>query len=161
MTTYVTYGEHTLEIDDITGHARKVMSTELGTNNGVAPRREAVAPPSGPRINPKPQDGDTPKYRSKLEARYAGYIEALKFAGEIRTIRYEAVRLEIGPNTTILPDFFVERPDRTCELHEVKGRMREDAWIKLKVAASMWPHYRWFLITREKGQWVTKRIPSA
>lgn len=161
MPTMAKYGEHTLAIDDRTGHARKVVPTKLGTNNGVAPRQEAVAPPPGPRINPKAMDGDAPKYRSKLEARYAGYIEALKFAGEIRTIRYEAIRLEIAPKTTILPDFYVERPDRSCELHEVKGFMREDAWIKLKVAARQWPHYRWFLITRVKGQWVTKRIPSA
>ena len=160
MTTHATYGDHTLAIDDRTGHAHKVLPATPGTHNGAV-RREAVTPPSGPRPQPKDQDGDAPKYRSKLEARYAGYIEALKFAGEIRTIRYEAVRLEIAPNTTILPDFYVERPDRSCELHEVKGFMREDAWIKLKVAARQWPHYRWFLITRVKGQWVTKRIPSS
>ena len=40
-------------------------------------------------------------------------------------------------------------------------RGAKDAWIKLKVAARQWPHYRWFLITRVKGQWVTKRIPSS
>lgn len=154
------YGEMPIDIDESTGKAKRLPS-RLGTNSGVAPRREAVAPPPGPRIQPKPADGDTPKYRSKLEARYAGYLEALRHTGEIRTVRYEAIRLELAPNTTILVDFFVELPDRTCELHEVKGFMREDAWIKLKVGAARWPHYRWFVVTRRKGDWIVKRVPSA
>ena len=151
------YGDLPINIDEKTGRAR-TLPNRLGTNNGVAPRQASVAPAPGPRVS---SDDDTPRYRSKLEARYAGHLEAQQHVGEIRDIRYESVTFKLAKKTTLTPDFWVELPDRTVEIHEVKGRMREDAWVKLKVAAGRWPHFRWFLVTRKNGEWIIKRVPSA
>lgn len=47
------------------------------------------------------------------------------------------------------------------EAYEVKGFMREDAAVKLKVAASVYPWISFFLVTRGKGgTWSIQRIFS-
>lgn len=153
------YGDLAITIDPITGRAKSSRLNPLGTNSVVAPRQAAVAPSPGPRI---PADEDQPKYRSKLEARYAGYLSARRHVGEIRDIRYEALQVTLAPHTTLRPDFLLDMPDRTVEIHEVKGeRVWEDAWVKLKIAAVLWPWFRWYLVRRKKGEWIIKRVPSA
>jgi hypothetical protein len=42
--------------------------------------------------------------------------------------------------------------DATIEIHEVKGHWEDDARVKIKVAASLYP-LRFVGITREKGAW--------
>jgi hypothetical protein len=93
-------------------------------------------------------------YASRLEADYASRLKLLRLGGEIQTWRYEAVRLRLAKKTFYNPDFLVVRNDGSLELHEVKGRPREDSRVKWKVAAEMYPFFRWFWVTRRRGQWV-------
>ena len=89
---------------------------------------------------------------NKLETRYSQYLNALIFAGEIRDYRYEPFRLRLAPKCTYCPDFFVVTKDG-FEVHECKGWMREDALVKLKVAAAAFPWWTFKLVKRIKGQW--------
>lgn len=155
MTTHATYGEHTLAIDDRTGQARKVSPTKLGPHNGVV-RREAVAPAPGPRVSSSVND--QPKYRSKLEAQYAGHLEALRHVGDVRDHRYEALRLILAKDCTLTPDFLVRTKDGAIEFHETKGFLREDAMIKLRVAARLFPFWKFILVTRKKSVWEYREI---
>ena len=73
------------------------------------------------------------------ETRYALILEARKRAGEVREYHYEAVTLKIAHDCRYTPDFLVVLADGTVELHETKGRMRDDALVKLKVCVRLYP----------------------
>lgn len=76
---------------------------------------------------------------NRTEADYALVLEALRRAGQVREYHYEAIRLVLADKTSYTPDFLVVLADGTVELHEVKGFMRDDANVKLKVCARLYP----------------------
>jgi hypothetical protein len=43
---------------------------------------------------------------------------------------------------------------------ETKGFMRDDAAVKLKVAASMYPAFGWLLVTRDKWGWEVREVAA-
>ena len=45
-------------------------------------------------------------------------------------------------------------PDGGREIHEVKGHWTDDARVKIKVAAELYPYYRFSAVRRVKGEWV-------
>lgn len=98
-------------------------------------------------------------FRSKLEEAYSRYLHGLLLAGEIRQYRYEPLRFNLAPNTTITPDFQVITKDGAMEFHEVKGWAREDAMAKLKICAHLYPEWTFLLVTRRRGIWEQKELP--
>ena len=87
---------------------------------------------------------------NKLEAAYAQHLDALQYAGAVIWWRYEAVGLRLADRTFYHPDFLVMMADGTLEAHETKGFMRDDANVKLKVAASAFP-FVFRLVKKQKG----------
>jgi hypothetical protein len=75
------------------------------------------------------------------ERDYAITLEARKRDGLIADWRFEAVTLVLAPDCRYTPDFLVLCPDGLIELHETKGHWREDAKVKIRVAARLFP---WF-----------------
>lgn len=70
----------------------------------------------------------------------------------------QSIRLTLADRCTYLPDFFVPVDGGT--FFEVKGpHVWEDGWVKLKVAARMYPFWRFVLARRVNGQW-EERIVS-
>jgi hypothetical protein len=96
-------------------------------------------------------------YRSKLEETYAKELTALQYAQDIVRWWYEPVRLILAPSTTYQPDFLAQTKDG-LRFYEVKGWCRDDAMVKLKVAAKMYPCFEFVLVTREKGRWVEQLV---
>ena len=99
---------------------------------------------------------------NKTEAEYAQMLEARRVSGEILWWVYEAVTLKLADNTRYTPDFLVMLADGTLEIHETKGGfIREDGWLKLKVAAGMFP-FRFFLCQKQAkkagGGWTIRRV---
>jgi hypothetical protein len=80
-----------------------------------------------------------PGEMNNLEAQFAQYLELLKRAGEIEWYSYEGIRLRLAKNTTYTPDFFVMKTDGALVVYEVKGRWLDDARVKIKVAAELFP----------------------
>ena len=76
---------------------------------------------------------------NKLEEKYSVYLEGLKQAGEILWFKFEGLKLRLADNTFYTPDFFVMLADETLECREVKGHWQDDARVKIKVAASIYP----------------------
>ncbi|WP_205189151.1 DUF1064 domain-containing protein, partial [Burkholderia sp. LMG 13014] len=98
----------------------------------------------------------------KTEAEYAGMLEARRLRGEVAWWRYEAITLKLADNTRYTPDFLVLLPDGALEIHETKGGyIREDGWLKLKVAAALFP-FRFFLCQKaakkDGGEWSIRRV---
>ena len=78
--------------------------------------------------------------KNKTEQAYE--LEVLKPAmqdGSISWYRFEGIKLRLADNTFYTPDYCVMRSDGTMEMHEVKGFWQEDARVKIKVAADMYP----------------------
>ena len=91
---------------------------------------------------------------NKLEQKYGMILEAKKRAGQIVLWRYERLTLKLADDTRYTPDFYVLELDGSVSLVEVKGFMRDDAAVKVKVAATEFPEFRFYLF--QKG--ITKPI---
>ena len=77
--------------------------------------------------------------RNKTETQYEQTLELQKQAGDVLWYRFEGLKLRLADNTFYTPDFAVMRSDGVMELHEVKGFWQDDARVKIKVAASIYP----------------------
>lgn len=89
---------------------------------------------------------------NKTEAAYAARLEELKRAGEIADYRFECVKLRLADKTFYTPDFMVLKPDGAFEMHEVKGFWEDDARVKIKVAAELFP-FKFVAARKAKGAW--------
>lgn len=76
---------------------------------------------------------------NKTESEYAQHLELLKRTGKIAWYRFEGMKFRLADNTFYTPDFAVMRSDGALEMHEVKGFWHDDARVKIKVAAEMYP----------------------
>lgn len=89
---------------------------------------------------------------NKTEAAYANELELRKRVGEIQWYSFEGIKLRLADNTFYSPDFFLMRADGTLECKEVKGFWQDDARVKIKVAASMFP-FRFTAVKKSKQGW--------
>jgi len=110
--------------------------------------------------------------RNKTEARYEVYLGLLLQAGAITGWVFEGIKLRLGPDwlTTYTPDFMVQLGDGVVELHDVKGASsskgstagawwEEDARLKIKVAAGLYP-FRFVGVHEDGlGGWVREVFP--
>lgn len=76
---------------------------------------------------------------NKTEAKYDSHLWDLRHAGDVLWHKFEAVKLRLADNTFYTPDFAVMVADGTIEMHETKGFWEDDARVKIKVAASLYP----------------------
>lgn len=131
-------------------------------------RRAPEAVPARPAAKPLPvavgivEPPELNPAMNKTEAEYAGMLEARRLRGEVAWWRYEAITLKLADNTRYTPDFLVMLPDGVLEIHETKGGfIREDGWLKLKVAAALFP-FRFFLCQKaskkDGGEWSIRRV---
>lgn len=76
---------------------------------------------------------------NKTEAAYSQLLEHLKQTGEVAWYKFEGIKLRLADNTFYTPDFFVMKASGQMECHEVKGFWSDDARVKIKVAADLYP----------------------
>jgi len=76
---------------------------------------------------------------NKTEAAYASFLDTLVACKDVVWWKFEAVKLRLAEKTFYSPDFLVMRSDGSLECHEVKGHWEDDARVKIKVAASIYP----------------------
>lgn len=91
-----------------------------------------------------------------LETAYAKHLDELLHNHKILWWVYEGLKFRLAKNTTYTPDFTVMLPDGTIELHETKGWWKDDARVKIKMAAELFP-FQFVGVTRrpkkEGGGW--------
>lgn len=95
----------------------------------------------------------TPGAMNKLEQAYARHLDDRKLAGEILAWWFEPVVLRLAPRTTLRVDFMVQVADGLVEFHEVKGHWEDDARAKVKIAAALYPLFRFLAVQRVKKVW--------
>jgi hypothetical protein len=87
---------------------------------------------------------------NKLEHAYSNYLEGLRQVGEVLWWKFEGLKFRLADNTFYTPDFAVMLVDETLEMHETKGFMADDAAVKIKVAASLYPVR--FVLIRQRAK---------
>ena len=98
---------------------------------------------------------------NKTEAAYAQCLAIQKHAGEILWFAFEGVKLRLADNTFYSPDFAVMTANGELEMHEVKGYWEDDARVKIKVAAALFPMRFVAVTVRAKklgGGWATEEF---
>ncbi len=81
----------------------------------------------------------TPGKMNSLESEYATQLEYQRLQGEIAWWRFEGITLKLADDCRLTPDFFVMLNNGELECRETKGHWQEDAKIKMRVAASLYP----------------------
>ena len=123
---------HVVTEDELRQFEANVKKIKVG--GGVPPNKIQLTITSG---NPIVR----PKYKSKLEARYAAHLDMLVKTGEIKRWEYEPMSLKLSQGKRYRPDFLVVLPlgaEAKAELHEVKGKWtknKRDGMTHLKWAA--------------------------
>lgn len=97
---------------------------------------------------------------NKTEAAWAAVLEAQRVAGALREWHFEALTLKLAHDCRYTPDFLVIRADGTVELHEVKGFWRDDAKVKTRVAARLYP-FPILAVSRDgRTGWTVERVAA-
>lgn len=89
---------------------------------------------------------------NKTEIAYDAHLALRQHAGEIAWRRFEGIKLRLADNTFYTPDFAVMLTDGLLEVHECKGFWTDDARVKIKVAAEMYP-FRFIAVKKTKTGW--------
>lgn len=108
---------------------------------------------------------------NKLETKYAQHLELRRMTGEIQAWRFEPLKLKLAPSTFYNVDFIVVRQTRNLageitgtavELHETKGHWEDDARVKIKVAATMFPWWQFVGVqwAKEEKDWKIERFKA-
>jgi hypothetical protein len=97
---------------------------------------------------------------NKTETSYAAHLEWRKQRGDILWFKFEGVKLRLADSTFYTCDFMVLRNDGQTEMHEVKGYMTDDAAVKIKVAASIYP-FQFYIVRKSKVGWTMSSVGNA
>lgn len=89
---------------------------------------------------------------NKTEQRRAVELEALRRDGQIACWSYEKITLKLADDTRYTPDFFVVENDGAIRFEETKGFWRDDAKVKIKVAAQQFP-FRFVSLVASRDGW--------
>jgi hypothetical protein len=95
------------------------------------------------------------------ERRRAIELEALKRDGGIALWRFESVTLKLAPDCRYTPDFYVLENDGRVRFEETKGHWRDDAKVKIRVAARLFPEYEFRALRLERGTWQPEEYRAA
>jgi hypothetical protein len=76
---------------------------------------------------------------NKTEQAYEATLKDMMANGDVLWYKFEGLKLRLADNTFYTPDFFLMYCDGKLEAHEVKGYWQDDARVKIKVAADMYP----------------------
>lgn len=76
---------------------------------------------------------------NKTELEYADTLEKQKYIGDILWYKFEGIKFRLADNTFYSPDFAVMLSTGEMQIHEVKGFWEDDAKVKIKVAADLYP----------------------
>lgn len=98
----------------------------------------------------RPRPRHAPGKMNKTEAKYAAYLEMRKDTGEIVRWVFEPFKLRLADNTFYSPDFMVVTPEQ-IEIHEYKGHWEDDARVKIKVAAALFPEFQFIAAHTDKN----------
>lgn len=89
------------------------------------------------------------------EKQRAVQLEAMRRGFEISSWAYEKITLKLADDCRYTPDFFVVDLLGGITFEEVKGFWRDDAKVKIRVAAQQFPQFTFKALQLVQGAWKT------
>lgn len=99
-----------------------------------------------------------PPEGNKTEQTFGLRLASLKQSGDLLWYGFEPFKLKLAKKTYYTPDFAAVWSDGQLEIYEVKGFWRDDARVKIKVAANLFPFFRFQAVTKKKDGWEYEEI---
>jgi hypothetical protein len=94
----------------------------------------------------------------KLNKLERDWLRELRLTHPAENIGIQDMTLKLGNDCRFTPDFWTIDPNGQLICWETKGFLRDDAACKLRVAARKFRHFRFIMVTREKGKWIQTPI---
>jgi len=113
-----------------------------------------VPPTAAPKLNVKISKSSEEEGLNTFEKQYLAYLRMMKYPW----IGVQALKFRLAYNTHYTPDFVFVNFNGELEAHETKGFMRDDAAVKIKVAARSFPIVKFVLVTRKNKEWIWQAI---
>lgn len=99
---------------------------------------------------------------NETERRFeSNFLKPMLAAGIIVHYRFEPLRLRLGNGAWYKCEWVATDTSGRTSLYEVKGgrpRQREAGILTIKVAASLYPEYEFWLYRWQNGQWDEQRV---
>ena len=92
---------------------------------------------------------------NKTEERFAQMLELERYAGRVKWWKFEGIKLMLAKNTSITVDFAVLPDTGILTMIDVKGSkamVTDDARVKMKLAAELYPFVFKLAYPRAKGE---------
>ncbi len=143
--------------DQLTEHQKRTPGRAAATASAKTPVASPLAAIPATQILSVAKGAMRDEGMNKTEAEYAAMLAERHARKEIAWWKYEGLTLKLADATHYRPDFAVMLSNGEFEFHEVKGGfIREDGWLKLKIAAGQFP-FRFFLCQKQAkkdgGKW--------
>lgn len=126
----------------------------------ATPRPKTVRMEVAPMMQGKKRIRQNSAGPNKTEQAFLDYLKRIYVIEPAGEIMLQKITLQIANGCRYTPDFIVkldaevqegEADGVTLYAYEVKGFMRDDAAVKLKVAASLYPWIKFHLVSKGKG----------
>lgn len=118
-------------------------------------------------VCPKPGEQPVPVKSKRIRQNTKGpnklereAMEYLKPKAPWMKYSFHSIRFVLGNGVTYTPDIIAfNEKTRAMNAIEVKGKkMWDDAVVKLKIAARVWPNIDWGIVWKEKGVWNMQKV---
>lgn len=94
---------------------------------------------------------------AKLNKTERAYLAYLRFENH-PFIGIQNITLKLADDTRYTPDFILITSDTKLQAHEVKGFWRDDAKVKIKVAARQFPFVEFIVVMKSKSGWTFESV---
>lgn len=101
----------------------------------------------------------TPGRMNGTENQFASLLSS-QIGKTISHWEFESHTLRLAEKTTYTPDFYVITNEGQVIFYEVKGYWTPAARIKIKIAASLYPQYRFIAAKIKRGEWEYEEFPQ-
>lgn len=91
--------------------------------------------------------------QGRMNGTEAKFADVLKEDPSVALFRFESIKLRLADNTFYTPDFMVVNAGGLVAFYEVKGFWRDDARVKIKVAAELYPEFKFVAVQLKQGKW--------
>lgn len=91
---------------------------------------------------------------NRLESAFWGCLQRAPY----KRVYHEPFKLRLAGRTFYRVDFAAVDANGVWSLFETKGYMRDDASVKIKVAASLYPGFVFWLVHRPKKIWTMRAV---
>ena len=91
----------------------------------------------------------------------SAYLRPWLLIGEITNYRFEKLRLYLANGHSYRPEWCATRPDGTLAFFEIKGarpRQREAGISQVKVAATLFPEFEFWICKLDHGAWTIQQV---